>query len=52
MGFPLCYPLFSLSFKRFPTIIIGGSTAYLDNGIRALPRLSGAEEAQEEGAVR
>jgi len=26
--------------------------AYLDNGIRALPRLSGAEEEQEEGAVR
>lgn len=25
--------------------------AYLDNGIHALPRFSGAEEAQEEGAA-
>ena len=52
MGSLLYDHLFSLSFKFFPTIIIGGSTAYLDNSIRALPRLSGAEEAQEEGAVR
>ena len=34
----------------FPTII-GGTPADLDKGIRALPRFSGAEEEQEEGAA-
>jgi len=33
-----------------PKIIIG-NPAYLDNGIRALPRYSGAVEEQEEGAA-
>ena len=34
----------------FPTII-DGTPANLDKGIRALPRFSGAEEEQEEGAA-
>ena len=32
--------------------ITNGTRANLDNGIRALPRLSEAEEGQEEGAAR
>ena len=44
--------LFPLLFTSVPITIISGNHANLDNGIRALPRLSGAEEAQEEGAVR
>ncbi len=34
------------------TIIVNGSPAYLDNGIRAFLRPSEAEKIQEEGAVR
>ena len=41
-----------LSFVSPETIIIDGSHAYLDNGIRAFLRLSEAEKRQEEGAVR
>lgn len=47
--FPLLFPL---SFAREPLKILSGTPANLDNGIRALPRLSRAEEGQEEGAVR
>ncbi len=47
--FPVLFPL---SFALLPTTITGGTHANLDNGIRALPRLSGAEEEKEEGAVR
>ena len=47
--FPVLFPL---SFAREPLKILGGTPANLDNGIRALPRLSGAEEEKEEGAVR
>lgn len=35
----------------FTTIVVGNH-ANLDNGIRALPRFSGAEEEQEEGVGR
>ena len=35
----------------FSTIVVGNH-ANLDNGIRALPRFSGAEEEQEEGVGR
>ena len=43
--------LFPLLFSVFSTTIIVGTHANLDNGIRALPRLSGAEEEQEVGAA-
>ena len=43
--------LFALLFASVTYKITGGNPAYLDNGIRALPRLSGAEEEQEEGAA-
>ena len=47
--FPVLFPL---SFAQPSTTITSGTRANLDNGIRALPRFSGAEEGQEEGAVR
>lgn len=47
--FPVLFPL---SFAQPSTTITSGNHAYLDNGIRALPRLSEAEEEKEEGAVR
>ena len=43
--------LFPLLLTSEPITIIDGTRANLDNGIRALPRLSGAEEEQEEGAA-
>ena len=43
--------LFPLSSILQPNKILSGTPANLDNGIRALPRFSGAGEEQEEGAV-
>lgn len=43
--------LFPLSFSSISSTIIDGNPANLDNGIRALPRCTEAEEEQEEGAV-
>ena len=46
--FPVLFPLL---YSSLPSIITDGNHAYLDNGIRALPRFSGAEEEKEEGAA-
>ena len=46
--FPVLFPFTSAIL--FPKII-SGNPADLDKGIRALPRFSGAEEEQEEGAA-
>ena len=43
--------LFPLPEILQPFKILNGSHANLDNGIRALPRFSGAEEEMEEGAA-
>ena len=51
MKFPLANLLFPLCFSPCKPKIIYGNPANLDNGIHALPRLSGAEEEQEEGAA-
>ena len=43
--------LFPFTFPPSPSTITDGAPANLDKGIRALPRFSGAEEEQEEGAA-
>ena len=46
------FSLFAFTSAGGFTTIVVGNHANLDNGIRALPRFSGAEEAQEEGVGR
>ena len=44
--------LFAFTLSPASTTIVVGNHANLDNGIRALPRFSGAREEKEEGAGR
>ncbi len=46
------FSLFAFTLAGVFTRIVVGNHANLDNGIRALPRFSGAEEEQEEGVGR
>ena len=46
------FSLFAFTSGEGFTTIVVGNHANLDNGIRALPRFSGAEEEQEEGVGR
>ena len=48
----MSFSLFAFTLAGVFTTIVVGNHANLDNGIRALPRFSGAEEEQEEGVGR